>query len=155
MFSRITPVTAGAALALAALIIGFAAFQPKAEASGEMRVAVACNPLTNSQKAQTGDSQLCRIRIRNYSSQPITNITVDRPTPNTITARYSYGYFQLNCDLSGCDPFTLQPGGTAYIFEESTFNPYQDGRGLTTATATGTQGGYPVTASGREQKSMP
>lgn len=143
--------------AVAALIGSFAISSggSPVSASGELRVAVACNPLTSSQLAQTGDSQLCRIRVQNRSSAPVENITVSRPTPNTITARYSYGYIAIPCDLAGCDPFTLNPGQTAYIFEESTFNPYQDGRGLTTATATGTQNGYPVSASGKEQKSLP
>lgn len=125
------------------------------EAATELRVAVACDPLTSSQAAQPGDPQLCRIRIRNQSSAPITGITVGRPTPNTITARYSTGYINLTCDLAGCDPFDLQPGQTAYIFEESTFNPYQDGRGKTVATATGTQNGYPLSTSATEQKSLP
>jgi hypothetical protein len=134
------------------------------EAASELRVNVACNPLTSSQSAQPGDSQLCRIRVRNTTTETITNITVDRPTPNTLTDRYQYVKYQkngtpynpvfgplINCDLSGCDPFDLAPGETVLIFEESTFNPYLDGRGLTTATATGDQG----SGSGTEQKSLP
>jgi len=125
------------------------------EAASDLRVAVGCSPLTSSQKAQPGDPQLCRIRVQNRGAVPITGITVSRPTPNTITDRYSYGYIPLTCDLAGCDPFTLNPGQTAYIFEESTFNPYQDGRGKTKATATGYQGAYQISASATEQTNLP
>ena len=126
-----------------------------ASASGELRVAVACSPLTSSQLAQPGDSQLCRIRFQNRTAAPITDITFSRPTPNTVTARYGQGYVPVSCDLAGCLPFTLGVGQTAYVFEESTFNPYEDGRGLTTVTASGTQGGYPVTASAKERTNLP
>jgi hypothetical protein len=156
------------ALAAFAPFIGAVSFTPSTPSvsagAGDLRVSVACSPLTSSQSAVPGDSQLCRTRIRNGGAYPITGIEVSRPTPNTITDRYSYGYIPLTCDLAGCDPFTLNPGQTAYIFEESTFNPYQDGRGKTKATATGTQViervGKPtlyitVTGSGTEQKSLP
>ena len=156
--------------ALAAIIGSFAisgAGSTPVSAAGELRVQVACTPLTSSQ-AQPGDEQSCRVRIRNTSTATITGITYDRPTPNTLTARYQYVKLLKNgtpynpargplisCDLAGCLPFDLAPGQTVIVFEESTFNPYQDGRGLTTATATGTQDGSPVSASGTEQKSLP
>ena len=167
MFSRITPVTAGAFLALAALIVGFAAAQgtvlaatptptPTAPPPAPFRAEMACAPLTSSQSAQVGDSQRCRIRLRNNSDETITGITYSRPTPNTLTARFplkaSYG---ITCTLAGCDPFTLAPGASVIIIETSTFNPTQDGRGKTTVTATGTLNGATVTASGTEQFTLP
>lgn len=139
-------------------------YVPKPSPSPDLRAEVACSPLTNSQLAQAGDSQLCRIRIRNFSAYPIENVTFSRPTPNTITARYSVGWKAVPCDLSGCESFTLGAYETVLINEESTFNPYQDGRGLTKVTAYGTQVvervGKPtlyisLVASGTEQKSLP
>ena len=154
--TKITPVTGIAFAVLLALIALFAIMAPRpTEAASDLRVAVGCSPLTSSQKAQPGDPQLCRIRVQNRGAVPITGITVSRPTPNTITDRYSYGYIPLTCDLAGCDPFTLNPGQTAYIFEESTFNPYQDGRGKTKATATGYQGAYQISATATEQTNLP
>ena len=168
--SRITPITGIAFGVLLALIALFAITAPRTEAtSGALRAEMACSPLTSSQSVQPGDSQFCRIRIRNtdqnrydsqgnmtYAAQPVTGITYDRPTPNTLTARYplkaSYG---LSCDLSGCDPFDLAPGKSVIIIETSTFNPSQDGRGKTTVTATGTHNGGSVTASGTEQNTLP
>lgn len=150
--------------AVAAILGAFSFNGGGATATSDLRAQMACSPLTSSQSVVPGDSQLCRIRIRNYGAYPIENITVSRPTPNTLTARYPYGYFPLTCDLAGCLPFTLNPGDTAYIFEESTFNPYQDGRGNTTVTASGTQVierlnkptlYIAVSASGTEQKSLP
>ena len=154
-FSRFS-IAAFAALAALVGVLTFSAGNTKVEAYSDLRVAVACNPLTSSQLAKPGDTQLCRIKVSNYGTVPITDVTVSRPTPNTITARYGYrAWMGLNCDLDGCDPFTL-PARTSYIImEESTFNPYQDGRGNTTATATGLQAGYPVSATGTEQKSLP
>ena len=121
-----------------------------------LSAAVACTPLTSSQSAQPGDAQTCRVRIRNTSDAPITGITYSRPTPNTLTSRTpmlaSYG---INCDLSGCDPFTLAPGASVIVWEYSTFNATQDGRGRTVVTATGTQGDATLIASGTEQLTLP
>lgn len=122
----------------------------------DFSAAVACTPLTSSQSAQPGDAQSCRVRIRNNSDSPITGIMYERPTPNTLTGRVplkaSYG---LNCGLNGCDPFTLAPGASVIIWEYSTFNATQDGRGRTVVTATGTLDGDTVTASGIEQNTLP
>lgn len=123
--------------------------------TADFRVDMSCTPLTNSQLAETGDAQSCTIRLRNFGSAPIEGITFDRPTPNTVTARYSAGWKPVACDLSGCEPFTLGASETVLIVEESTFNPYEDGRGLTKATANGTQAGVSVTGSGTEQMSLP
>lgn len=177
--SRITPVTGIALALLLALIAVFAVTAPRTEAaptapersaigiavngpikaiayySSDLRVAVGCSPLTSSQAAQPGDPQLCRIRIRNHGSVPITGITHQRLTPNTITARYGYGYIPLTCNLSGCQFFTLNPGQTAYIFEEATFNATADGRGKTTTNVWGYQGNYQITASATEQTNLP
>ena len=161
--SRITPVTGIAFALLMALIAGFAYAQnalaadpPPPPPPANFRVEVACSPLTSSQSAQPGDPQTCRIRLRNNSNSGITGITYDRPTPNTITDRYplkaSYG---LSCDLTGCAPFDLAPGASVIVVEKATFNATQDGRGRTTATATGTLNGATVTASGTEQNSLP
>ena len=146
--------------ALAALGISTAFALPPKPPTGPppppLSAAVACSPLTSSQSAQPGDAQTCRVRIRNTSDAPITGITYSRPTPNTLTSRTpmlaSYG---INCDLSGCDPFDLAPGASVIIKEYSTFNPYQDGRGKTTVTATGTLNGVVLTARGTEQNSLP
>ncbi|MFA6135026.1 MAG: hypothetical protein WC869_13505 [Phycisphaerae bacterium] len=143
--------------AAVAAILGSFAISPSgtpANAAGELRTQVACSPLTSSQAAQPGDEQVCRIRVRNTSTEAITGITVDRPTPNTITNRYAYKS-TLACDLGGCAPFDLAPGKSLIIFEEATFNATQDGRGLTTATATGDIDGVIVSGSGTEQKSLP
>lgn len=162
--SRITPITGICFAGLIALIALFAfaqnafAVEPPIPAPppADFRAEMACSPLTSSQSAQPGDSQKCRIRLRNNSDAPITGITYSRPTPNTLTARYplkaSYG---ISCDLSGCDPFDLAPGKSVIIIETATFNATQDGRGKTTVTATGTHNGAPVTASGTEQNSLP
>lgn len=128
-----------------------------------------------------GAEQDCRIRVRNldrnqydsqgnlvHEAQPITGITYVRPTPNTLTERYQYVKYRsngtpynpmggplLDCDLAGCAPFDLAPGQSVIIYENSTFNAYQDGRGKTTAIATGTYDGATYTASGTEQTSLP
>ncbi len=194
--TKITPTTGAAFAVLLALIAGFALLAPndKADAATApgFRVDVACYPLTSAQGfrnyetgkyelVKDGTPQTCRVRIRNYDrdqydsqgnlvheAKPITGITFDRPTPNTLTERYQYVKYRsngtvynpmggplLDCDLSGCDPFDLAPGESVIIYENSTFNAYQDGRGLTTATATGTYDGEVVTASGTEQASLP
>jgi hypothetical protein len=121
-----------------------------------LRVEMACSPLTSSQSAQPGDAQRCRIRLRNSTASPIENVVVSHPTPNTVVARFAYkGKYGVTCDTSGCDPFTLPVGGSLIIIEDLTFNATQDGRGKTTATATGTLNGKTITASGQEQNSLP
>ena len=141
--NRIMPQTVAIFAAVVALIVGFAFVQTKAEAginsNPDLRVAVACSPLTSSQTALPGDSQLCRTRFTNMSAYPITGITFSRPSLNTLTDRYGYNSPMLDCDATGCEPFTLAPGQQAYVFEEMTFNAYEDGRGRTIATASGTQ----------------
>jgi hypothetical protein len=154
--------------ALAAIIIGFGFAQTQVDAgpssNPDLRVAVACNPLTNSQAVVPGDTQLCRMKFANYSGYPIENITIARPSVNTLTDRYAYNSPTLDCDIAGCAPFTLAPGQIVYVFEEMEFKAAQDGRGRTKATATGTQVIVrpgkatiydPVVSFGYENKSLP
>lgn len=140
--SRIESLTLAVGVAFVALAMGLALHIERADAvssNSDLRVAVACNPLTNSQMAKPGDTQLCRIRITNMSAYPITGITLSRPSVNTLTARYAYNSPTLDCDATGCEPFTVAPGQSVYVFEEMVFKAAQDGRGRTMATAEGTQ----------------
>lgn len=111
--------------------------QAATSSSPDLRVSVACSPLTNSQAVVPGDTQLCRMKFANYSAYPIANIVIARPSVNTLTNRYAYNSPSLSCDNTGCAPFTLAPGQIVYVFEEMVFNPAQDGRGRTMATADG------------------
>jgi len=133
----------------------------------DLRADMACSPLTNSQLVQEGDSQRCRIRIRNFSQYDITNVTFVRDTPNTLTNRFIYSAWEttpFTCDLSGCTPFDIGKYGSVIIVEDSTFNASEDGRGLTKVEATGTMVVervgkptlyIPVSGGGTEQKSLP
>lgn len=113
--------------------------QAAVNSNPDLRVAVACSPLTNSQTAVAGDPQLCRMKFTNYSAFPITDISISRPSVNTLVSRYAFNSPSLVCDNSGCAPFTLAPGETVYVSEEMVFNEFQDGRGRTKAFADGTQ----------------
>lgn len=108
----------------------------------DLRVSMACSPLTNSQSALPGDPQTCRIKVVNYGSAPITGITYAHPSSSTLVSTTYTG------------PFSLNKYERVYITEQLTFNATQDGRGLTTASATGAQNGVAVSGSGTEQKSL-
>ena len=147
MKNRIMPQTVAIFGAVVALIVGFAFAQTKAEAvpispPSDLRVSMACSPLTSSQSAQPGDPQTCRIKVVNYGNAPITGITVTHPTSSTLVSTTYAG------------PFDLNKYERVYITEQLTFNATQDGRGLTTAGATGTQNGVTISGSGTEQKSL-
>lgn len=115
---------------------------PKSSPS-DLRVSLACSPLTSSQSAKPGDPQTCRIRVQNYGATAITGITVSHPTSSTLVSTTYAGAFDL------------APRSGIIFFEQLTFNATQDGRGKTTATATGTQAGEILVAAGTEQKSLP
>lgn len=156
--SKITPVTAVAFAALLALIALFAFTAPRAEAASDLRVSLACSPLTSSQAAQPGDPQACRLRIRNFGSSPISDITFHHDTPNIgVSIAASKFGVAIPCDQNTftCDAFTLTTGQTVMVTYQYTFDSTQDQRGLTTATAWGTQAGYPISTTATEQKSLP
>lgn len=127
--------------------------RPRVGPTYTLRTDIACSPMTNAQAYRDsagvlrlvteGTPQKCRIRVRNYTAQPITGITVTHATKNTL----------VNTTYAG--PFTLAPGGSLTIVENLTFNKSQDGRGKTTATATGILAGATVTSTATEQSSLP
>ena len=140
---RILPVIlALASVAVAMLALGNVAFGAPVSQPSDLRVSMACSPLTSSQSAQPGDPQTCRIKVANYGSAPITGITVTHPTANTLVSTTYTG------------PFDLTKYQAVYITEQLTFNATQDGRGKTTSGATGTQNGVTISGSGTEQKSL-
>lgn len=156
--SRITPVTGIAFGVLLALIALFAFTAPRTEAASDLRVALACSPLTSSQSAQPGDEQVCRTRVRNHGQTPITGITTSRWTPNngvTISAKKFSQVLPCDQQTYTCAPFDLAYGETVIITEVMQFDATSDNRGNTRVTATGTQAGYPISASATEQKSLP
>ena len=64
--------------------------QAAVNSNPDLRVAVACSPLTNSQTVVAGDPQLCRMKFTNYSAFPITDISISRPSVNTLVSRYAF-----------------------------------------------------------------
>lgn len=158
--SRITPVTGIAFAVLLALVASFAWLAPseKAEAYSDLRIDVACNPLTSSQSAQVGDPQTCRIRLRNFGQAPISNVTYWHDTPNIgVSVSAKRWGTSLPCDQNTftCQIPTLNYGDTVIITANYTFDSTLDWRGPSKVYAWGTQAGYPISASATEQKSLP
>lgn len=172
MTHRIMPQTIAIFGLLAALIVSFAVAQARDAGavapvpSPDLRVQVACSPLTSAQGFRDasgvwtvitdGTPQLCRTKIQNRGLVPITDITVSRPTTNTLVGISAAKYgVAIPCTVeAGCESFDLSYGQYVIITENLTFNMTQDGRGLTTATAIGDQGGTLISGSATERTNL-
>lgn len=177
--SRISPITAVSFGLLLALIAVFAFTTSRASAApisspSDLRVALACSPLTTDQYAKDGDPQTCRTRISHYGTsytrngvviQPadIMNLQWSHPTPNNLVSISAVksgpsGTVQLPCDQSSltCDlGGALKKGERIIITEQLVFDRGQDGFPRTSATVTGVQNCVQLTATALENRSLP